>query len=527
VISSSSPNGHRAIPWDGGETLRIHILANEILEISADLPSPGQSRAKKTARIWARRRHGAYLSLSRVVMILRRLTRKFVLWPLLCLLLLSGCSVVPRLNALLPGNRAFIAHWPARSDRGQLKLAVKDNMDMEGVVTTAGSEYFAKTRAPAKKDAPCLAIARERGVHIVGKTNMTEFAASPSGLNDYFGTPRNPFNFMRALIPGGSSCGSAVAVASGMADIAFGTDTAGSIRVPAACCGIVGLKTTHGLVPIEGVVPIEPDHLDTVGPMGRDIASTAQAMGLLQRGFEAKFAAAQAARPSAVDIRVGRLYLRGTEPRVDAAIDKALAKAGFQVVPLDDDFREKWEQAKKDGNVVAAAGVWLSDKNFRTTSGVTARTKLAIFAGSISYPSAYRQALARRGAWQESLRQVFAKVDFIALPTLQDAAITMPKLWHGGLFEARMLMLQNTVPVNFAGNPALAMPVPLRYVSFGSSPAMAMPMPLLYEGVPVTSLQLIGPPLSEAELLNAGARAEKAVKPWVSVKVPWVGVTIQ
>ena len=458
---------------------------------------------------------------------LRRLTDEFVALPALCLLLLSGCSVVPRVNALLPGNRAFITHWPAKSGNGQLRLAVKDNIDMEGVVTTAGSEYFAKTRAPAKKDAACLAIARERGVHIVGKANMTEFAASPSGLNDYFGTPRNPFNLMRALIPGGSSCGSAVAVASGMADISFGTDTAGSIRVPAACCGIVGLKTTHGLVSIEGVVPVEPDHLDTVGPMGRDIATTAKAMDLLQRGFDAKFAEAQAAKPSGADIRVGRLYLKGTEPRVDAAIDKALAKAGFQVVPLDDDFRERWEQAKKDGNAVAAAGVWLSDKDFRVAQGVTARTKLAIFAGSLSYPYTYRRALARRAAWQESLRRVFTKVDFIALPTLQDATIPMPKFLKRGLFEARMLVLQNTVPVNFAGNPALALPVPLRYVSLGRSPAMAMPMPLLYEGVPVTSLQLIGPPLSEAELLNAGRLVENAVKPWVSVKIPWVGVTIQ
>ena len=434
---------------------------------------------------------------------------------------------MPRVNALLPGNRAFIVHWPAKEGDRQLKLAVKDNIDMEGVVTTAGSEYFAKTRPPAKKDAPCLAIARQRDVRIVGKANLTEFAASPSGLNDYFGTPRNPFNFMRALIPGGSSCGSAVAVASGMADIAFGTDTAGSIRVPAACCGIVGLKTTHGLISLEGVFPIEPDHLDTVGPMGKDIASTAQGMDLLQSGFDAKLAAAQAASPSGPNIRVGRLYLKGTEARVDAAIDKALAKAGFQVVPLDDDFREKWEQAKKDGNAVAAAGVWISDRDFRAASGVTARTKLAIFAGRISFKSMYEEALARRGAWQESLRKVLTKVDFIALPTLQTAAIPFPRFLKAGLFEARVLGLQNTVPVNFAGNPALAMPIPLRYLNFGRNPDMAMPMPLIYEGIPVTSLQLIGPPLSEAELLNAGRLVEKAVKPWISVKIPLVGVTIQ
>ena len=182
-------------------------------------------------------------------------------------------------------------------NRNQLRLAVKDNIDMKGVVTTAGSEIFAKTHKPADKDAPCLAIARRRNVQIVGKTNMTEFAVSPSGMNEYFGTPVNPLK--RNLIPGGSSSGNAVALASGMADVAFGTDTAGSIRVPAACCGIVGLKTTYGLVPIEGVYPVEPKHLDTVGPMGKDIAHTVQGMELLQEGFAAKYAAAKAAKPTA------------------------------------------------------------------------------------------------------------------------------------------------------------------------------------------------------------------------------------
>jgi amidase len=456
----------------------------------------------------------------------RRLAYQSVPLALVALLLFSGCSAVPRVNALLPGNRAFIVHWPAKPGSKQLRLAVKDNIDMEGVVTTAGSEYLAKTRPPAKKDAPCLTIARQRNVHIVGKANMTEFAATPSGLNDYFGTPRNPFNLLRSLIPGGSSCGSAVAVASGMADVAFGTDTAGSIRVPAACCGIVGLKTTHGLISVEGVFPIEPDHLDTVGPMGKDIASTAQGMDLLQSGFAAKYAATQEAKPFAEDIRVGRLTLKGTDPKIDAAIDQALAKTGFQVVPLDDDFREKWEQAKRDGNAVAAAGVWISDKDFRQAVGVTSRTKTAMFVGRISYRSIYREALARRPEWQKTLRKVFTKVDFIALPTLQTTPIPIPKVLRVGILEARTLGLQNTVAVNFAGNPALAMPVPLRYVNFGRSPALAMPMPLYYESVPVTSLQLIGPPLSEAQLLNAGRLVEKAVRPWISVKIPVIGLTI-
>ena len=365
---------------------------------------------------------------------------------------------------------------------------------MKGVVTTAGSEIFSITHKPAEKDAPCLAIARQRNVQIVGKTNLSEFAVSPSGMNEYFGTAVNPLK--RNLIPGGSSSGNAVALASGMADVAFGTDTAGSVRVPAACCGIVGLKTTFGLIPIEGVYPVEPKHLDTVGPMGKDIAHTVQGMELLQDGFAAKYAAAKAAKPTARSIRVGRLKLKGTDPKIDQAIDDALAKTGFQVVELDESLSDKFEQAKKDGTTVASAGAWISDGRFQFALGVTARTQSVIRLGQINYTTSYRSALARRGAWQRTLSKVFEKVDFIALPTLQKIPPELPLLnLRIGIREAQMLQLQNTVAVNFAGNPALAVPVPLHGAK-----------------VPVTSLQLIGPRLSEADLLNAGRLVEDAVK---------------
>jgi amidase len=409
--------------------------------------------------------------------------------------LFSGCSILPRFGARLPGNRAFIAYWPPEKNSHKLKLAVKDNIDMKGVVTTAGSGLFEKTHQPAAKDAPCLAIARQRNVQIVGKANLTEFAVAPSGFNEHFGTPKNPFDGWRRLIPGGSSCGSAVAVASGMADVAFGTDTAGSIRVPAACCGIVGLKTTHGLISVEGVHPIEPEHLDTVGPMAKDIARTAQGMDLLQNGFAAKYEAAKAAKPAARGIRIGRLRLAGTDPKIDEAVDNALARAGFQVIPLDDGLREKWEQAKEDGNTIAATGAWISDRQYRYAPGVTARTKAAILAGRIAHQTTYPKAVARQAEWQRTLRDVFKKVDFIALPTLQTTPLSIPPNLKIGLLEARVLKLQNTVAVNFAGNPALAVPIPLRH-----------------GGVPVTSLQLIGPRLSEAGLLNAGRFVEAAVQ---------------
>jgi amidase len=426
---------------------------------------------------------------------LGRAGAKWLPTVLALLVLCSGCSFLPRTNKTLSGNRAFIDYSPPDSGSNRLRLAVKDSIDMKGVVTTAGSENFTKTHKPAKRDAACLAIARQRNVQIVGKTNMTEFAVSPSGINGFFGTPVNPVK--RNLIPGGSSSGNAVALASGMADVAFGTDSAGSIRVPAACCGIVGLKTTFGLIPLQGVYPVEPLHLDTVGPMGKDIANTVQGMDLLQDGFVAKYAAAKAANPTGGSIRAGRLRLKGTDRRVDQAIDDALAKAGFQVVELDESLTGKFEQAKSDGTTVAASGAWVSNKRFRYAPFVTARTMSVIRLGEVEYATRYQSALSRRSAWQRTLRNVFEKVDLIALPTLQNTPPEIPLLdLRVGILEAQVLQLQNTTAVNFAGNPALALPVPLHGAR-----------------IPVTSLQLIGPRLSEAHLLNAGRLVEDAVKP--------------
>src|SRR6201998_4748634 len=245
---------------------------------------------------------------------------------LLLVFLLSGCGILQRPAASYSYDHAFIRYWPPRKDTRGLRLAVKDLIDMKGVVTTAGSQYVAETRRPATSDAACLMIARARNVQIVGKTNLSELAAAPSGINDFFGTPRSPLNRQSNLIPGGSSCGSAVAVSNGLADIAFGTDTAGSIRVPAACCGIVGLKTTFGLVSLQGVFPVEPKHLDTVGPMGKDVAHVVQGMDLLERGFAARYAAAVKNKPLGKQIRIGRLYLNGTDPKIDQAVDAALSE---------------------------------------------------------------------------------------------------------------------------------------------------------------------------------------------------------
>ena len=177
---------------------------------------------------------------------------RFLLIALSLTFFFGACTIHENRSAAGLHHRSFIAYWPPPKDNQQLCLKVKDNIDMKGVVTTAGSEYVAKTSSPDSQDAECLAIARKRNVRIVGKTNLSEFAVAPSGLNDYFGTPHNPYDKLAGIIPGGSSSGSAAAVSRGVADVAFGTDTAGSIRVPAACCGIVSLKTTFGLVSLKG-----------------------------------------------------------------------------------------------------------------------------------------------------------------------------------------------------------------------------------------------------------------------------------
>src|SRR3954453_18325372 len=172
-----------------------------------------------------------------------------------------------------------------------IPVAVKDLVDMAGVVTTAGCRALADKALPAERDALLLREIRRREaageVWIVGKTNLHELAYGTTGANPWWGTSANPR--YSSLYPGGSSSGSATAVAAGEAVAALGSDTGGSVRIPAACCGIAGLKTTWGRVPLTGVWPLAPS-LDTVGPMAVAVA------GVRLRRARARHAAARAGR---------------------------------------------------------------------------------------------------------------------------------------------------------------------------------------------------------------------------------------
>src|SRR5215470_4932713 len=230
-----------------------------------------------------------------------------------------------------------------------VRVAVKDLIDVAGLPTTAGSLAVADLARPAAADAACMAglraaIARGQAC-LAGKVNLHELAYGISGINAAFGTPVNPLD--PALVPGGSSSGSAVAVATGEADVAYGSDTGGSIRIPAACCGVAGLKTTWGRIPLDGVWPLAPS-LDTVGPLARDVAGLVTGMALLEPGFTVS------ADPPAV---VGRVAMDAC-PAVAEAVDAALAATGWQISPVE---LSGLDAAMTAAMTVLDAEAWRSD----------------------------------------------------------------------------------------------------------------------------------------------------------------------
>src|SRR6202044_104324 len=153
-------------------------------------------------------------------------------------------------------------------------MSIKDLFDVAGEPTRAGSKILAEEAEPAAADAAIVRRLRAGGAVIVAKTNMTEFAFSGIGANPHFGTPGNPRD--RARVPGGSSAGAPVAVADGMCEIAIGSDTGGSVRIPASLCGLVGFKPSRQRVPPAGAFPLSSP-LDSIGPIAHSVADCAKA----------------------------------------------------------------------------------------------------------------------------------------------------------------------------------------------------------------------------------------------------------
>ena len=345
-----------------------------------------------------------------------------------------------------------------------LRVAVKDAIDVEGVPTTVGCAAVADVAEPAASDAPCVATARAAGARIVGKANLHELCFGTEGGNPWYGDPVNPLDPER--YPGGSSSGSAVAVATGEADVGYGTDTGGSVRLPAACCGLVGLKTTWGRISTEGVWPLSPS-LDTVGPIARDVATVAAGMALLEPGFTVEGVA-----PATT---IGRLrHVPGTDidPVADADVDEALRAAGFEVVDVE---LPGLTEAGSPFTVLILTEAWASDRALyeRAPDRIGEQIRDRLRQSSTFSPDLVPAARDQQERWMDEVRRMFQRVELLALPTLH----TEPQRKDSGAGVVNTLV----PPWNVAGTPAISVPVGRR-----------RPVP--------TSLQLVGPWGSEALL---------------------------
>ncbi len=350
------------------------------------------------------------------------------------------------------------------------RVAIKDLIDVAGTPTTGGCRVLAANAAPAAEDASCLAGLRAADAVIVGKTNLHELACGGTGINPHFGTPVNPLD--ARLIPGGSSSGNAVALANHEVDVAIGSDTAGSIRTPSACCGTVGLKTTWGRIRTRGVWPLAPS-LDVVGPMARDVGGVVAGMALLEPGFEVAPAPATT---------IGRVRLPAADPAIDAAIDHLLAASELEVIEIE---LPGWDVAEEAARTVMFHEVWRSDRHLyeRDALGLGADVRERLEEGRGVSELAYRRALGHKDAWRAELAAAFARAQVLAWPALDH--------FPARLDDPTPNTRRTNIGVNLAGHPSLALLAP----TGGPLPA---------------SIQLVGPDDSEDLLCATGLVLEDA-----------------
>jgi aspartyl-tRNA(Asn)/glutamyl-tRNA(Gln) amidotransferase subunit A len=368
----------------------------------------------------------------------------------------------------LPG--VFITELEPRGDG--TRLAVKDLFDTAGVRTTYGSKVFGD-HVPETTASAVVRLERAGYVN-VGKANLHEFAWGITSENPHYGSVPNPAAPGR--VAGGSSGGNAAALAAGLVEAALGTDSGGSVRIPAACCAITGFKPTHGLVPIDGCFPLAPS-FDHVGPMARDVAGCERMMRALADGFE------PAALDSLADLRVGVAWTERADPLVQRRVERAAAllpSARPLEVPFPEDVYPAF--AREAADVHAELFV-----KHRDLYGENVARKVA---WALKVPDAdVETAIAARERYRERIAAVTEDLDLVVTPTIPMVA---PPLGIGDL-ALRERMIELTFPWNAIGAPALALPC---------GPAE--------DGLPA-SIQLIGKPGDDALVLAAARLLERAL----------------
>lgn len=347
----------------------------------------------------------------------------------------------------------------ARSALEGLPISIKDLFDVAGDVTLAGSVALDDAQ-PARANAPVVERLVAAGAIIVGRTNMTEFAFSGLGLNPHYGTPLNPFDRTARRIPGGSSSGAAVSVSDGMAAAAIGTDTGGSIRIPAALCGLTGFKPTARRIPRDGALPLSTS-LDSIGPLGRSVACCAMLDAVLSGTGEnllgeASLSGLRLAVPKTV-------ALDGMDNVVSARFEAALGTlslAGAQISEIAvPEFAQLGTINAKGGLAAAEAWHWHRELIQRAGDRYDPRVRVRILRGREMSAADYIDVLAARTAWIGAVEARIAPFDALVMPTVPVVAPRIDELTDDAAFGAtNLLILRNPTFINFLDGCALSLP---------------------------------------------------------------------
>jgi aspartyl-tRNA(Asn)/glutamyl-tRNA(Gln) amidotransferase subunit A len=404
--------------------------------------------------------------------------------------------------------RAAEGQMGAGIDLGPLHgvpVSVKDIIRVKGTRTTAASRVLHDV-TPDDEDATVVRRLRAGGAVVVGKLNLHEFAFGDPDPDGPFGNVQNPRRIGHQS--GGSSSGSGAATAAGLGVISLGSDTGGSIRHPAAVCGVVGLKPTYGLVPVRGVIPLSV-HLDHVGPLGRSVADVAAGLAAIAGGDPNDPFSIQsppvdylaALRLDVRGLRVGMprnsLFTFGLPVALEriARAYKALEDCGL--VPIGLELPRVPEATEMVRTVLIPVELWSYHERYRDREALYGRNFLERArpgreAGALPYLRAKDAQAEIRREW----RALFERVDVIALPA--NVAGALP---HG----------QNTIEIDGVSHPLRAVTSAYNPISNVTGfPAMVVPVGETPEGLPI-ALQLIAPPLSEARLLAVGQALEQAM----------------
>jgi aspartyl-tRNA(Asn)/glutamyl-tRNA(Gln) amidotransferase subunit A len=341
-----------------------------------------------------------------------------------------------------------------------IPVSVKDLFDIEGDVTTAGSKVLSES-APAKKDAVVVERLKRAGFIIIGRTNMTEFAYSGLGINPHNGTPLNPYDRTTGRIPGGSSSGAAVAQTDGMAIAGIGTDTGGSCRIPAALCGIVGLKTTAARLPSEGTTPLSTT-LDSIGPLANTVECCATIDAVLAGGDQT-----ETRQVSLKGMRLGipqSIVLDDMDGHVARVFEDAIQSlSGKGAVLVEEPMPQLLELPQvnaKGGFAAAEAYAWHQKLIKQGSDDYDPRVISRIVKGRDQSAADYIELLHARERIIRSVSKTTVQYDALIYPTVPTIAPPLAEFSDDDFYHLNnLLMLRNPALVNFLDYCAISIPI--------------------------------------------------------------------